>query len=49
MNSATTKNLFMSIEQNSGQNHNTKQGNVSFDMCKIKTPNNDINKLKYYV
>ena len=29
--SATTKDLFMSREQKAGQNHNTKQGNVSFE------------------
>ena len=30
VNSATTKDLLMSAEQNAGQNHNTEQGNVSF-------------------
>jgi hypothetical protein len=30
VNSARTKDLFMSSEQNAGQNHNTKHGNVSF-------------------
>ena len=39
----------MCIEQSSGQNHNTKEGNECFEMRKIKTPDNDINKSKYYV
>jgi len=49
VNCASTKYLFMCIEQSSGQNQNTKEGNECFDMRKIKIHNNDINKSIYYV